>query len=89
MFDPAYFDNTPGDQSAADLVISQNATDAEIDAAAQDWAWRLPLRIWTPSEDDPRFLRFIEQLAELGNEGSYSVWVKPPMVVVQGAGTEG
>ena len=84
MFDPAYFNSDPGDQAAADLVIPQDATDAEIDAAAAEWAWQAPLKIWTPSEDDPRFLRFIAELAERGNEDSYTVYVKSPMVVVQG-----
>lgn len=89
MFDPAYFNNDPTDQAGADLVIPQNATDAEIDAAAQKWAWQLPLKIWTPSEDDPRYLRFIAELDERGmDENSYTVYVKPPMITASSKETE-
>jgi hypothetical protein len=83
MFAPAYFNNDPGDQAGADLVVPQGATDADIDAAVVKWGWQLPLKIWTPSEDDPRVLRFVAVLTEQGmDENSYTVYVKPPMIAV-------
>ncbi len=79
VFEPAHFGDTPGDTKGADIVIHEGATNDEVDDAATLISWALPLRIWAPSRDDPRLLRFLETLSEEHHQEVYEnqIEVKP------------
>lgn len=77
MFAPAYFNDTPGDTAGADVVIPEGATEAEVRAVADKWAWRLPMKLWTCDLEDRRFVKFIERLRELDmDENDWTIYVK-------------
>lgn len=80
ILEPAYFGTEPGDTDGADAVIPVGATDAEVDDVARKYAWSLPLKVWTPSESDPRLLRlakYWEEEMSMG-PGDYQVIIKEP-----------
>ena len=77
MFAPAYFEDRPGDTAGADEVVPLDATDEEVVAVADRWAWRLPLKLWTCDLRDRRFVKFIERLRELDmGEDDWTIYVK-------------
>lgn len=61
LIKPASFDS--GSDDAADGVIALEATEEEIARIAKDLAWSRPLRIYTPSKTDSRFL-FLQKILE-------------------------
>jgi hypothetical protein len=79
LIEPAYFNNDPTDTAGAEGTVPLGASDADVDAVADKWAWQLPLGIWTPSETDPRFLRLVKRLEEEHNmdrETDIRVYIK-------------
>lgn len=79
LFEPAYFNDTPGDTAGADCIIPENVDDVYIKAIAEKWNWRLPLKIWTPSLEDPRYQRLVQLFNDdyLMDGDAFQVWVKP------------
>lgn len=55
---------TPEDKQGADWVIPLDAGDAYVDAIAALCNWRLPLRIFAPSQDDARLCRLLQTLED-------------------------
>ncbi len=81
LFSPACFEG--GSQCGADVVIPIDATDEQIGELAALWAWRLPLKVWTPSLCDCRYLLFKETLADAHLQEideDTQVYVAPPIV---------
>ena len=52
VFEPAYFDDRPGDLRGADEVVPLKASAADMMDLAKKWAWRLPLRVWVCDPND-------------------------------------
>ena len=77
---PAYFGEDRNDIAGADAVIQEGATDEEVDRVAAQWAWNLPLKIFTPSENDPKYKRLVQTLSDKHSMDSdcYMVYVKKP-----------
>lgn len=61
----------------ADWVIPEGASDAEVDRVAELANWQMPLKIFAPSQDDARLLRFLQRLDEEYSMGpdEYQVFV--------------
>jgi hypothetical protein len=80
VIEPAYIGDTPGDTNGTDWILPATASDEAIEEAARELSWKLPLRIFTPSKDNPVFLHFTRLLEEEWNmtPESYTVYVKPP-----------
>lgn len=72
----AYSEDDKG-EPWADAFIPFDASDEEIAKVASDLYWRLPMRIFTPSEEDLRFRKLTMLLDDMYSMcGSYSVWIR-------------
>lgn len=61
----------------ADAVVSASDTDEQIAAVAHEWGWQRPLKLLTPSLDDPTFRRLVEALwlIDVDPDDSYRVFL--------------
>ncbi len=79
VFLPAYIGDGNDDPLAwADEIIPENVPDEEIVRLADKWNGSFPLKVFTPSLDDPRFVKFREHRFETWDEGDWTVYVKQP-----------
>lgn len=79
VFTPAYIGDDPNNQIGADEVVPENANFKDILELAKKWNWHFPMKIFTPSLIDSRFVQFTTLLHSefFMEEDDYWVYVKP------------